>query len=60
VHYPLPLNQQPVFDCGFGAECTPISAAIAQRVLSLPMHPYLTDDAQDRIIAAVAEITGLT
>ncbi|MBV5308400.1 DegT/DnrJ/EryC1/StrS aminotransferase family protein [Chromatium okenii] len=60
VHYPLPLNQQPVFDCGFGAECTPMSAAIAQRVLSLPMHPYLTDDAQDRIIAAVAEITGLT
>ncbi|MBK1694648.1 aminotransferase DegT [Chromatium weissei] len=60
VHYPLPLDQQPVFDFGLGAERTPISAAIAQRVLSLPMHPYLANEAQNRIVTAVAEATGLT
>jgi dTDP-4-amino-4,6-dideoxygalactose transaminase len=28
---------------------------LANEVLSLPMHPYLETDAQERIIAAVAD-----
>ncbi|WP_018902935.1 DegT/DnrJ/EryC1/StrS family aminotransferase [Variovorax paradoxus] len=47
VHYPLPLNRQP-------AVADPdarllIGDSAAERVLSLPMHPYLSDDAQLRI-----------
>ncbi|MFW2564590.1 DegT/DnrJ/EryC1/StrS family aminotransferase [Acinetobacter baumannii] len=44
VHYPIPLNKQPaVADTDV---MLPIGDAIAERVMSLPMHPYLTIDAQ--------------
>jgi len=39
VHYPMPLNQQPAV-----ANATahlPVGDAVAQRVMSLPMHSYL-------------------
>lgn len=40
VHYPIPLNKQPAV-----ADATaqlPVGDAVAQRVMSLPMHPYLS------------------
>jgi len=40
VHYPIPLNKQPaVADASVEL---PVGDAIAERVMSLPMHPYLT------------------
>ena len=59
VHYPVPLNEQPVFHVGLVAEETPISAAIAKRVISLPMHPYLSEETQVQIVDAVARAAGL-
>jgi UDP-2-acetamido-2-deoxy-ribo-hexuluronate aminotransferase len=59
VHYPVPLNEQPVFHVGLGQDNTPVSASVARRVMSLPMHPYLSDAAQIQIVDAVAEATGL-
>ena len=59
VHYPVPLNDQPVFHVGLAGMETPISARIAERVISLPMHPYLTEEAQLRVVAAVADAAGL-
>ncbi|EXS24700.1 DegT/DnrJ/EryC1/StrS family aminotransferase [Acinetobacter pittii] len=48
VHYPIPLNKQPaVADTNV---MLPIGDAIAERVMSLPMHPYLTIDAQEKIV----------
>lgn len=42
VHYPVPLNQQPaVADEG---AILPVGNAAAQRVLSLPMHPYMGEE----------------
>ncbi|MCT8982383.1 DegT/DnrJ/EryC1/StrS family aminotransferase [Shewanella algae] len=41
VHYPIPLNKQPAV-----ADDTvhlPVGDAIAEEVLSLPMHPYMTE-----------------
>ncbi|MEL1606847.1 DegT/DnrJ/EryC1/StrS family aminotransferase, partial [Acinetobacter baumannii] len=39
VHYPIPLNKQPaVADSDIHL---PIGDAIAEKVMSLPMHPYL-------------------
>ncbi|MDQ4086647.1 MAG: DegT/DnrJ/EryC1/StrS family aminotransferase [Pseudomonadota bacterium] len=54
VHYPAPLNAQPAYRdrCVHGP--LPVSEAAARRVLSLPMHPYLEEAVQDRIVAAVA------
>lgn len=59
VHYPVPLNEQPVFPQPVSARRTPNSAAIASRVLSLPMHPYLTDDLVSDVVAKVAVAAGL-
>ena len=33
----------------------PVSERLSDEVLSLPMHPYLDDAVQDRIIAAIAD-----
>jgi UDP-2-acetamido-2-deoxy-ribo-hexuluronate aminotransferase len=47
VHYPIPLNKQPaVADSNV---ILPVGDAVAQRVSSLPMHPYL-DRAQITLI----------
>lgn len=51
VHYPIPLNKQPaVADTNV---CLPVGDAIAERVMSLPMHPYLSLDAQEKIVTAL-------
>ncbi|MFT6433762.1 MAG: UDP-2-acetamido-2-deoxy-ribo-hexuluronate aminotransferase [Candidatus Azotimanducaceae bacterium] len=55
VHYPLPLNQQPAYKDLCCPDCTPISATVAKRVMSLPMSPDIKPADQDRI---VAELTG--
>jgi len=56
VHYPVPLNLQPAF-AGIGkpAGSFPVAEAIAARVMSLPMHPYLEESNMERIVAAVTE-----
>jgi len=49
VHYPIPLNQQPAYRHLCCPDCTPLAAAAAERVMSLPMHPYLAVDRIERI-----------
>ncbi len=56
VHYPLALHMQPVFaHLGQREGRFPHSEAAARRVISLPMHPYLTDEQQQAVVAALAE-----
>lgn len=44
VHYPIPLNLQPACaGLGFGEGALPVAEAAAKKVMSLPMHPYLTE-----------------
>ncbi|GAA6177817.1 DegT/DnrJ/EryC1/StrS family aminotransferase [Sulfitobacter pacificus] len=53
VHYPLPLNRQPAV-----ADNTvdlPHGDRAANEVLSLPMHPYMNPEDQDRVIAALRD-----
>lgn len=51
VHYPIPLNKQPaVADVNANL---PVGDAVAQKVMSLPMHPYLTIKDQEKIVAAL-------
>ena len=51
VQYPIPLNKQPaVVDIN---AILPVGDAIAERVMSLPMHPYLTVEAQEKIVQAL-------
>lgn len=52
VHYPLPLNKQPaVADVSV---VLPVGDQVAMRVLSLPMSPGLSEELQDKVVAAIA------
>ena len=42
IHYPVPLSAQPAFAAYEPAEC-PIASAASAELLSLPLHPRLTD-----------------
>ena len=55
VHYPVPLNAQPAYRDLCCPDCTPNAATLALRVLSLPMHPYLAPQEQQRVVATLAE-----
>ncbi len=57
VHYPIPLNLQPVFAYMHQPEGSfPIAEDIAKRVISLPMSPYLSDIDLERIAVAVLDV----
>jgi len=53
VHYPVPLNEQPAYAHLGGPDCTPVAQAISRQIMSLPMHPDLSETAQRRIAAAL-------
>jgi dTDP-4-amino-4,6-dideoxygalactose transaminase len=36
----------------------PVSEALPARILSLPMHPYLSEEDQDKIIGAIRGFHG--
>jgi UDP-2-acetamido-2-deoxy-ribo-hexuluronate aminotransferase len=55
VHYPIPLNRQPAYSNRSGGGATPKSDHVAERVMSLPMHPDLSDEQQDMVVAALVE-----
>ena len=54
IHYPTPIPKQPYYqENGYAKESYPVSDKISSEVISLPMHPYLEKNDQDRIISAV-------
>jgi UDP-2-acetamido-2-deoxy-ribo-hexuluronate aminotransferase len=56
VHYPVPLHMQPVFaNLNYAAGSFPVAEGAAQRVISLPMHPYLAEEHQVRVVHALKE-----
>ncbi|HEY3927234.1 MAG TPA: DegT/DnrJ/EryC1/StrS family aminotransferase [Candidatus Koribacter sp.] len=56
VHYPISLHMQPAFAyLGLGKGSFPESEHAAERVLSLPMHPYLTAADQLRVANSLIE-----
>ena len=59
VYYPAPMHLQPAYrDHGAGEGSLPVSEALCGRVLSLPMHAYMQDEAADRVIEAVRAAVG--
>lgn len=54
VFYPRPLHRQPLYrDLGYAAQSFPVAERLAGEVLSLPVHPALSAEDLERIVAAV-------
>lgn len=59
VHYPIPVHLQQVFQSlGYKAEDFPVAEKTAGQILSLPMHPFLTPEAQEQIAAVIREVAS--
>jgi UDP-2-acetamido-2-deoxy-ribo-hexuluronate aminotransferase len=54
VHYPIPLNKQPAV--ADGNAVLPIGDQVAQKVMSLPMHPYLKVDEIELIVSSLKDL----
>ena len=54
IYYPKPLHLQSAFtDLGYRKGDFPISEDISGRIFSLPMHPYLSEAAQQKIAEVI-------
>ncbi|KAA1174703.1 DegT/DnrJ/EryC1/StrS aminotransferase family protein [Marinobacter salinexigens] len=53
VHYPIPLNKQPAV--ADGSVKLPVGDAVAEVVMSLPMHPYITEEEQKSVVRALTK-----
>ena len=59
IYYPTPLHcQEPYRRFPVAEGGAPVSERLADEVISLPMHAYLDEATQDRIIAAVRRALG--
>ena len=59
VYYPKCLHEQPVFaSCGYKWGDFPVSERASREVISLPMHPFLTEAEQDKVVKALGEVVG--
>lgn len=57
VYYPKCLHKQPVFSSlGHKWGDFPVSEQASREVLSLPMHPFLSEGDQDRVVSALREV----
>jgi dTDP-4-amino-4,6-dideoxygalactose transaminase len=55
IHYPVPLHLTPAYrSLGYGTGDFPVAERLAGRILSLPMHPYLTPEQIERIAEVLA------
>jgi len=58
VYYPMPMHVQAPYAAYPQPGGLPVTEAKAATVISLPMHPYLSEADQDRIIAAICGYKG--
>jgi dTDP-4-amino-4,6-dideoxygalactose transaminase len=57
IHYQTPVHRQPLYQgLGYRDVSLPLSEAAAAQVLSLPVHPALTDADLDRIVESVRKV----
>ncbi len=51
VHYPIPLNKQPAV--ADSSVKLPVGDVVAEKVMSLPMHPYMAEEQQQKVVASL-------
>jgi dTDP-4-amino-4,6-dideoxygalactose transaminase len=56
VHYPTPVHLQPAYaDLGYRVGDFPVAESVAERTLSLPMFPELTETQIRQVVACLCE-----
>jgi perosamine synthetase len=56
IYYPIPVHRQkPFLALGYGNETVPVTDRLTEQVLSIPVHPSLSDDEIATVIGAVNE-----
>ena len=61
IHYPKCIHEQPAFSyLGYKWGSLPETEKASREVLSLPMHPWLTEEEQNQIVEAVKESISVT
>jgi dTDP-4-amino-4,6-dideoxygalactose transaminase len=54
LHYPVPLHLQKAYrHLGYRLGNFPISEGLSKKLLSLPMHPFVSDDDIERITVVI-------
>jgi dTDP-4-amino-4,6-dideoxygalactose transaminase len=54
IYYPIPVHRQkPFLALGYGDEHVPVTERLTEQVLSIPVHPSLSDDEVATVIGAV-------
>ena len=54
VYYPIPVHRQkPFVAMGYGEQSFPVTERLTEQVLSIPVHPTLSDDEVSTVIEAV-------
>ena len=59
IHYPIPIHLQPA--CaryGYTRGMLPVTEVVAERIVSLPMYPELTDEQISHVVQAVKSAQG--
>ncbi|EHQ34350.1 DegT/DnrJ/EryC1/StrS family aminotransferase [Methanoplanus limicola] len=57
VHYPVPVHRQPVYADMPNPKC-PVADDLSRRILSLPVHPGVSEDECRYICEVINEISG--
>jgi len=61
VYYPVPAYSQPVFqNLGINKAEFPVTEQVCDEILSLPMHPWLSESDQDFIVESVKQAAAVT
>ncbi|SEB56792.1 dTDP-4-amino-4,6-dideoxygalactose transaminase [Nocardioides exalbidus] len=61
IHYPYPVHLTGAYaHLGLGRGTAPVAEKAAGEILSLPMHPHLTEAMQDRVVEVLRNVVGTT
>lgn len=58
IHYPVPPHLSQAYADEFWGKTYPLAEQLSATVLSLPMHPFLKEEAMGRIMAKVAQFAS--
>ncbi len=60
IHYAVPVHRQPLYaNLGYDGVSLPVAERMADHVLSLPVHPALTDSDLERIVHSVRKVAAM-